>query len=118
MAAINLALRFVLELCALAALAWGGWHVDAVTWVRIVMAVLLPVLGALVWGRWVAPRASRPLPDPIRLAPEWVVFGGATVALLFTDHPILAGVLAVLAAVNRFALWKLGAGTGGEPAQP
>ncbi|GAA0800366.1 YrdB family protein [Spirilliplanes yamanashiensis] len=115
MAAVNLGVRFVLELCALAALAWGGWSVDADTWVKIVMAVLLPLLGALVWGRWVAPRASRPLPDPLRLAPEWVVFGGAVLALLFTGHPVLAATLAVLAAANRFALWRTRTGTGGEP---
>ena len=104
MHAVNLVLRFVLELCALAALAWGGWHVDADTWIKVVMAVLLPVLGALVWGRWVAPRAARPLPDPLKLAPEWVVFGGATLALLLTGQVVLAVVFAVLAAANRFVL--------------
>ncbi len=114
MTAVNLGLRFVLELCALGALGYGGWQVDAALWLKAVMAVLLPLLGALVWGRWVAPRAARPLPDPLRLAPEWVVFGGATLALLFTGHPVLAAALAILAAANRAALAKLR--TGAEPA--
>ena len=116
MRALNLALRFVLEVCALAAVAYGGWHVPGPVWLRILTAVAFPLLGAIVWGRWVAPKASHPLPDPQRLVPEWVVFGGATVALAVTAHYLLAVLLAVLAAANRAALWPLHSGTGGEPA--
>jgi hypothetical protein len=113
--AVNLGLRFLLELCALAALAYGGWHVTGPLWLRIVTAVALPSIAALVWGRWVAPRASRPLPDPLRLIPEWLVFGGAAVALAATGHPVLAVVLAVLAAANRLALHLLHTSTAGTP---
>jgi hypothetical protein len=111
---LNLGLRFGLELCALAALAYGGWHVPGAVWVRVLVAVALPLAAAVVWGRWVAPKASRPLSDPLRLVPEWVVFGGAAVALIGTGHPVLAGVLALLAAGNRWALHVLRTGTGGE----
>jgi hypothetical protein len=116
--ALNLTLRFLLEVCALAALGYGGWQVGGPFWVRGAAAVLLVLIGALIWARWVAPKASHPLPDPQRLIPEWVVFGGATVALAVTGHPILAAVLAVLAALNRAALWRLGTGTGGQPLHP
>jgi hypothetical protein len=109
----NLGLRFAFELCALAALAYGGWHVGGPLWLRILVAVALPLLAAVVWGRWVAPKASHPIPDPQRLIPEWLVFGGATVALAVTGHPFLAAILAVLAAVNRAALWRLKTGTDG-----
>jgi Protein of unknown function (DUF2568) len=114
MKGLNLALRFLLELCALAALAYGGWHVPGPVWLRILLAILFPLAAAIIWGRWVAPKASHPVPDPQRLIPEWVVFGGATVALAVTAHPILAALLAVLAAGNRLLLWRLGTGTGGE----
>ena len=113
MRTVNLALRFGLEICALVALAYGGWHVHGATWLRVLVAIALPVLAAVVWGRWVAPKASHPIPDPRRLIPEWVVFGGATAALAVTGHPILAAALAVLAALNRFALWRLQTGTDG-----
>jgi hypothetical protein len=99
----------------LAALAYGGWHAHGPTWLRVLLAVAFPVVAAVIWGRWVAPRASHPLPDPQRLIPEWIVFGGAVVALALTGHPILAAVLAVLAAANRAVLWRLHTGTGGEP---
>ena len=115
MRAVNLTLRFVLELGALAALAYGGWHLPGPLAARILAAVLFPLVAALIWGRWVAPKGSRLLPDPVRLIPEWVVFGGATVALILTGHPVLGGVLAVLAAVNRYLLHLLRTSTGGEP---
>ena len=116
MRAFNLGLRFVLELCALSALAYGGWHVSGPTWARIVVAVALPLIAAVAWGRWVAPKASHPIPDPLRLVPEWFVFGGAAIALAVTGHPVLAAALAVLAAVNRAALHLLRTTTGGTPA--
>src|SRR3954467_10627920 len=113
MRAFNLGLRFVLELCALAALAYGGWHVPGPLWLRVLAAIGLPGVARGVWGRWVAPKASHPIPDPQRLVPEWLVFGGATVALAVTGHLLLAAILAVLAALNRAALWRLNTGTDG-----
>jgi hypothetical protein len=114
MRAFNLGLRFLLELLALGALAYGGWQAPGPGWPRVLLAIALPLLAAVVWGRWVAPKASHPIPDPQRLIPEWVVFGGATVALAVTGHYLLAALFAVLAAANRIALWRLGTGTGGE----
>ena len=55
MTAAALALRFVLELGALAALAYGGWRVDGPLWLRLLFAVAAPLAAALIWGRWVAP---------------------------------------------------------------
>ncbi len=114
---MNLGLRFGLELCALAALAYGGWQIDAPVWVRILAAIGLPLLAAYVWSRWVAPKASHPIPDPQRLIPEWLVFGGATVALVLTGHVVLGAMLAVFAALNRVVLWRLRTGTDGTAVQ-
>lgn len=110
--AVNLALRFVLELGALAGLAYGGWHGPGPIWLRILLAVALPLAGALIWARWVAPKASHPIPDPQRLIPEWVVFGGAALALILTGQVLWGVALAVLAAGNRAALYHLRSTTG------
>jgi hypothetical protein len=114
MRALNLALRFTLEVCALAALGYGGWHTPLPGWARLLLAAGLPLAAVVLWGRWVAPKASHPIHDPLRLIPEWVVFGGATIALIGTGHPVFGSLLAILAAGNRLILHLLGTTTGGE----
>ena len=76
-----LLLRLVAEVAMLAALAWGGWNLSDSAPVSLVAAVALPVAGALVWGRWVAPRAAHRLPDPARAGVELVLFMVAFVLL-------------------------------------
>jgi hypothetical protein len=111
----NLGLRFLLELCALAALAYGGWVLGGPSlWQRLLLAVLAPIAAAAIWGRWVAPKSDRVLADPLRLVPEWVVFGSATAVLIATGHSILGAALAVLAAGNRWVLWRIGSDTFGR----
>ena len=44
---INLAIRFLLELAALAALSLWGWR-QSESWIRIVLAMGLPVIAAVL----------------------------------------------------------------------
>jgi hypothetical protein len=70
---VLLGIRFLAEIAMLGALAWGGWHlVDGP--LALLPAVLIPVVAALVWGRWVAPRSAHRLPDPGRAGVELVLF--------------------------------------------
>jgi hypothetical protein len=78
---VLLGLRFVAELAMLGALAWGGWHLVDSTPLSLTTAVLLPAAAAVVWGRWVAPRAGHRLPDPARAGVELVLFMLAFVLL-------------------------------------
>jgi hypothetical protein len=87
--AANLGLRFILELCTLAALAYAGFELF------IPLAVVFPLLAALAWGRFVAPRATRRLDDPARLGVEVVYFAAGVLALVLTGAIVLAGVLLV-----------------------
>ena len=81
MPALSLALRFLLELCLLAALAIAGARLaDGV--LGLVLAVGLPVLAAVTWGAWIAPKAQRRLRDPARLALEVVLFALGAGALI------------------------------------
>ncbi|HEU0101808.1 MAG TPA: YrdB family protein, partial [Mycobacteriales bacterium] len=54
---------FLAELVLLAALAVAGARLGSGGW-GVLLAVGLPVLLAVVWGRWLAPRAARPLAWP------------------------------------------------------
>jgi hypothetical protein len=99
----NLALKFVLELCAIAALAYSGARLfDGLG--AVVAAVLLPVVAIVVWGRWCAPRASRRLPTPARIPVEMGVFALAVVGLALVGPPVLAIVLGAAMVVNALLL--------------
>lgn len=63
MKAANLAVRFLLELCALAALAVWGWQVPDQIVVSVLLAIAAPLVAATVWGLWVAPKAGHRLDD-------------------------------------------------------
>ncbi|REF96105.1 uncharacterized protein DUF2568 [Asanoa ferruginea] len=118
MKALALTLRFLLELVALAALGYGGWSIPSPVWPSALLAAAYVAVGIAVWSRWVAPRAKHKLPDPQRLLPEWLVFGGATAALIATGHWPLGVAFGALAALDRVALWRLGADTDGGSISP
>lgn len=86
MTAVLLGVRFLAELGMLACLALAGWRLGQSWPASAVLAVGLPLLAALTWGRWVAPRASRRLHDPARLVLEVLLFG-ATLAMVLLAEP-------------------------------
>ncbi len=103
----NDALRFFLELSALAAAAYWGWTEPhgALRWVLVVAA---PLAVSVVWGRWMAPRSTKRVGDPWRLIIELLVFGSAVAALARADQPTLAVVLAAATAVHLALTFALG----------
>ena len=103
MKAANLALRFVLELAALAALAYWGW---GVTWV---IAVAAPAAWIVLWATFGSPKARVKLSTPWRIVFEAVVFGAAAAALWAAGQEVGALVLFAAWAANRAALTALDA---------
>lgn len=99
--AANQGLRFLLELCALAALGWSGYQVNASLPVRIAAAVALPLAAAGAWSVWGAPASSRQLGTGPRLVLELAVFGGAALALWLAGRQGIALGFAAVCVVNR-----------------
>jgi hypothetical protein len=89
-----LTIRFLSEIAALVAVGWWGYHV------HLALAFALPLIVAVVWGLFVAPRAKTRLRDPWRFLVESLVWIGATAALV-TNVPLAVafGVLAFGTAV-------------------
>ncbi len=87
------AVRFLLELCLVAALVVVG---AAVGWF---LAVLLPVALVVAWGWLIAPKSTRRLPDPQRLVLEIAIFIFTGIALAISGYPIPAILLAVASIV-------------------
>jgi hypothetical protein len=96
---IWLTLAFVAELAALVALGHWGFVSGGSTVVRVLLGLGLPLLAAVLWGVFAAPRA------PVRsaalsLAVTLLVFGSGVLALVDTGHPWLAATLAVVALLS------------------
>lgn len=96
---LNLALRFLLELAALAAIGHWGWtqHGGATRWL---LAIGLPVLAAAIWGVFRVPGdpgdAPVAVPGAVRLAIEGLFFGGAVWALFAADRPAWGWIFAAV----------------------
>jgi hypothetical protein len=102
MPAWNLVLRFLLELAALAGLAFAGWRLFDGP-VAILMAVLLPLLAATAWGVFTVPddpsrsgKSPVAVPGAVRLAVELIVLFGGAVAFAVAGAPAVAAVLGAL----------------------
>jgi hypothetical protein len=99
MKAANLALRFLLELAALAGLAYWGAHTGSAV-VKVLLAIVAPLLAAIVWGLFAAPKAARRLPRGPRVAVEAAVFGLAAAGLAVAGQGVMAAVFLALVVVN------------------
>ena len=94
---LNLALRFLLQLCILFALGYWGWT-RQVGVLRYLLAIGLPLIAAVLWGTFrvpneptANPHAPVPIPGWLRLVLELALFSfavwglydaGATLAAL------------------------------------
>jgi hypothetical protein len=104
---VNLGLRFLLELCALAAFGYWGYHIEQGQAVKVALASGLPLLGALVWGLGASPKAPL-VAGPSRWITQTVVFVAAVLALAAAGHTTLALVFAVAIALNAGLLRMVG----------
>jgi hypothetical protein len=103
--AANLALRFVLELCALAGLGYWGFTTHSGTAAGIALGLGAPALAALAWGAFVAPRRMvETAPPAVRLLVEVAVFAASATALYAAGAGAAGIALAVVWAINKAAL--------------
>lgn len=104
---INLTLRFLLEMAALAALAYFGFQFEGEAWQRIALGVGGPLLFLALWGTYIAPRAPRRLPDPPKAILEGVLFVASAAALYLAGVRGFAVLFGLLAAGNLALMFAL-----------
>ncbi|MCA9874232.1 MAG: YrdB family protein [Anaerolineales bacterium] len=106
--AVNMGLRFVLELCLLAALGYWGFQLDLGWPLRIAATIGAPLLTAVIWGLLIAPKASHRLTDPWRFVMEIVLFAVGAGALYLAGRPSAGAALFVIFLINRLLmiLWS------------
>lgn len=93
--ALTLTVRFLSELGLIAALAVWGFEAGggALGWV---LGLGAPALAIVVWGTFVAPKATRPVPISTRVVIEVALFDLGAAALVLARYWPLGVVLAVL----------------------
>ncbi|MGV3489182.1 MAG: YrdB family protein [Tuberibacillus sp.] len=98
---INLALRFILEICALLSLGYWGFHLDLGLGLKIIVGIGAPLLAAVIWGTFGSPAAPISIKSWARLFLEIIIFGCAALALYAAGKTVWAIVFVSLAALNR-----------------
>lgn len=103
---INLAVRFLLEVMGLAALAWIGWQYGKGVY-KYVFAIGLPLLAACLWGVFAVPgdpgRSGNTVvavPGLLRLTLETGFFAAATWSLIAVGAEKLGWIYAATVTVH------------------
>jgi Protein of unknown function (DUF2568) len=102
----NLAVKFILELAALAAFAFWGATLDGVL-VSVIVGIAAPATAAVLWGLFAAPRSSRRLTTRSRVPFELSVFALGAAALVAVDWTAIAAAFAAVVIVNAVLLTRL-----------
>ena len=101
---VNLIVRFILELCALTALGYWGFHVGNGMLVKFLLGIGAPLMAALIWGAFVAPHAAYKTTGPLHFLIELLVMGSAALALYFSKKYGLCYTFTSIYVINRFLL--------------
>lgn len=96
-------LFFLLELATLLAFSYWGFLVKGGMLWKTVLGIGTPLLVALFWGMFVAPKAVFSVTTPVRIILQVLIFGLATVALYFSG----SSTFAVLFGIVTFILMIL-----------
>jgi hypothetical protein len=97
-----------LELCALVALGYWGIKTGSGAIAEVALGIGAPLVAAVVWGVFVAPRAPVALPGVVVLLLQVLVFGSAAAGLAATGHRTLALVFAVVVVINAIVMYAWG----------
>lgn len=92
-----LAVLFLVELAALGAFGYWGFHINAAWPAKIALGIGTPLLVAVFWGVFIAPKASIPVPAPVNIALKLAVFVLAAAALYAAGRSALAAAFLITA---------------------
>lgn len=105
---LNLGVRFLLELCLFAAVGYWGFETGSGWFMKFLLGIGVPLLVAVIWGTFVAPKATYHLHGFMLLTLEAILFGAGIVALFAMKNYSLAWGFAVIVVVNRILIFVWG----------
>lgn len=104
---VNLAVRFVLELAALAAFAYWAARLDMPRGLRILVAILVPMVVAALWGLFISPKARFSTGRAGQVGLGLIVFLAASAALFVRGQSAIGLAFACTAVLSSAVLWLL-----------
>ena len=104
---LNLAVRFFLELCMYAAVGYWGFKTHSSWVLKILLGIGLPVLMAVLWGTFLAPKATRPLSGASFLTLELILFASGAFALFASGKPNPGWIYTIVLVINKIVLTVL-----------
>lgn len=108
MAVANLALRFILEVLGIAALAYSGFQVPSSSLIRAVAGIGAPLALIIVWAMVVAPNTANGLSQAQKDVIGTVLLLVAAIALGFAGQLQLAVAFGIVVVVNAVLLILIG----------
>lgn len=105
MKALNLLLRFLLELAALAAVGYWGYHAVEPEPARIALCIAGPIVFAVFWGLFAAHRAKYPPPQPWKAIIGAVLLEVTAVVLALEGQGLWAAIIGVGIAANSVTVY-------------
>lgn len=105
---LNLAVRFLLELGVLIIMGNWGFKIGNNLWMKLLLGIGSPLLFAVVWGTFLAPKSTLRLSQPWLLLVELVIFCLAGWALFSTTKASLTLAFAANYLINKILmiLWR------------
>jgi len=105
---LNLLVRFLLELCLLAAVGYWGFETHSSWGWKILLGIGLPLLIAGLWGMFLAPKSAYRLGGVPYLVTEIMLLGSGAVALFASGKPNLTWIYAIMVVVNKvlMVVWR------------
>lgn len=104
MVSLNLAVRFLLEVVAVASLGYWGYKVPSATLAKVALAIAAPLTLIVVWAFVVAPGADNPLSPTPRMLIGSVLLLLSTAALARTGLTRTAGIVALVIVLNTILM--------------
>ncbi len=105
---LNLGIRFLLELCILIIFGYWGFKTGSNVFMKFLLGIGSPILFAVVWGTFLAPKSSMRLDEPWLFLLELVLFALAAWALYSTGKVNLTISFGVIYLLNKILMiiWR------------
>ncbi len=105
---VNLAIRFLLELCILVIFGYWGFKTGQTGLTKVLLGIGSPILFAIVWGVLLAPKSAMRLHEPWLFLLEITVFVLAAWALARSGRLNLAVAFGAIYLLNKILMliWR------------